>query len=435
MTTETRHVAQQGGGMPADAGRPARQGDTQRRAGDAPTPPDMAQPRGGPLAGLRIVEMVGIGPAPLAAMLLADMGAEVIRIDRPAPADVGIARPTSCDVAARSRPAVAVDLKQPRGVAFVRSLIDGADAMLEGFRPGVMERLGLGPDACLSRNPRLVYGRLTGWGQDGPLAQAAGHDLNYIALSGVLDAIGREGQPPTPPLNLLGDYAGGSFLMAFGMVCALLHAARGGQGQVVDAAMIDGVSLLAAPLMGLRAAGLWQDARGTNLLDGGAPHYDVYACADGRYLSVAPIEGKFRTPMLRALGFDPDAFPDLSVRGNWAEARRLLADRFAERPQAHWCRLLEGIDACVAPVLSLDDAPLHPHHRARGTFVTCDGVLQPAPAPRFSRTPADAPTPPRAPGDGAGVDWTRWGIADDALAALRRDGVVGRRHDEKRIDA
>ncbi|MEO4000826.1 CaiB/BaiF CoA-transferase family protein [Mesorhizobium sp. CAU 1732] len=387
----------------------------------------MADAKSGPLAGLRVVEMVGIGPAPLAAMLLSDMGADVIRIDRPASSGLGVQRPDRFNFSARGRRSVALDLKRPEGVECALDLIGRADALVEGFRPGVMERLGLGPEPCLARNPRLVFGRLTGWGQQGPLAQAAGHDLNYIALTGALDAIGRRGQPPTPPLNLLGDFAGGSFLMAFGIVCGIVNALRGGQGQVVDAAIVDGVSLLAAPLMGLQAAGLWPGGRGENILDSGAPHYDVYCCADGKYVSAAPIEGKFQALLLTRMGFDPATFPDMNERDNWEEARRLLAQRFAQKTREEWCALLEGTDACFAPVLSLAEAPAHPHNAERDTFSTIDGLVQPAPAPRFSRTPAATPTPPEAPGESGEAVLRDWGIADDRIAELAKTGVLGRR--------
>jgi len=386
----------------------------------------MADPRKGPLAGLKVVEMVGIGPAPLAAMMLCDMGADVIRIDRPTPANIGIERPDRFNIAARGRRSVAIDLKRPEGVALTLDLIGQADALIEGFRPGVMERLGLGPDACLARNPKLVYGRLTGWGQEGPLALSAGHDLNYIALTGVLDAIGRVGQPPTPPVNLLGDYAGGSFLMAFGLVSALLNVARGGKGQVVDAAIVDGAALLSAPLMGLVAAGLHRPERGVNLLDSGAPHYEVYRCADGGYISVAPVEGKFQHILLEKIGLVPAEFPDLSDRAGWDEARRRLAERFAEKTRAEWCRILEGSDACFAPVLTLAEAPAHPHAGARGTYVEIGGVTQPAPAPRFSATAPEMPTPPEAPGASTESTLADWGIDPARITELAQAGVFGR---------
>lgn len=387
----------------------------------------MAEARKGPLAGLRIVEMAGIGPTPFAAMLLADLGAEIIRIDRPEPSGLGVQRPDRFNLANRGRHSIALDLKQPEGTGLALDLMEKADALIEGFRPGVMERLGLGPDVCLQRNPRLVYGRLTGWGQDGPLAQAAGHDLNYIALSGVLDAIGRRGAPPTPPLNLLGDFAGGSFLLAFGLLSAIVHAIRTGEGQVVDAAIVDGVSLLATPLMGLQAADLWLRERGTNLLDSGAPHYEVYRCSDGAYVSIAPIEDKFRQQLLTLMGFDTANFPDLADRQNWDEAKRLFAARFAQKTRTEWCALLEGSDACFAPVLSMAEAPDHRHQQARNAFVDIDGVRQPAPAPRFSRTPADTPTAPESPGESGNVALEDWGIAATRVRELAHKGILGRR--------
>ena len=382
----------------------------------------------GPLRGIRIVEMVGIGPAPFAAMILADMGAEVIRIDRPTPSGNGIARAPRFDLVARGRRAVTLDLKHPEGVACALELIAAADGLVEGFRPGVMERLGLGPDACRARNPRLVYGRLTGWGQDGLLAHAAGHDLNYLALTGVLDMIGREGQPPVPPLNLVADYAGGSLMLVAGLLAALLDAQRSGQGQVVDAAMVDGVALLATAMTGLRAAGLHDGPRGTNILDGGAPYYDVYACADGKFLSVAPIERKFREIFLRGLGFDPADFPDMDDSAMWPEARRLIAARLAQRSRDEWCAVFDRQDACVAPVLSLAEAPDHPHNAARRTHVRIDGIMQPAPAPRFGRTQVPLPA---APEDDPGTDGATilrdWGIDPDRIGTLIENGALGAR--------
>jgi len=377
----------------------------------------------GPLAGLRIVEMVGIGPGPFAAMVLSDLGAEVLRIDRMGPSNIGIERPIDCDFAARGRSSVALDLKRPDAVALVLDLVARADGLIEGFRPGVMERLGLGPEPCLARNPRLAYGRLTGWGQDGPLAQRAGHDLTYLAVTGVLNAIGRKDGPPVPPINLLGDYAGGSLMMVIGLLAAI-HAARAtGAGQVVDAAIVDGVSLLAAPTLGLTAAGLYKGGRGENLLDGGAPHYDNYICADGRYLAIAPIESKFRRELLEGLGFDPDAFPDVAQNENWPEARRLLAERIATRPRDDWAGIFAATDACAAPVLDFAEAVAHPHAIARGSYVEIGGHLQPAPAPRFSRTAPSQPMPSQARGSGAGA-LEDWGIAPDRVAMLRDAGAM-----------
>jgi alpha-methylacyl-CoA racemase len=378
----------------------------------------------GPLAGLKVLEFAGVGPAPLCAMLLADMGAEVIIVDRVEPSGLGIPRPWKYDVLRRGRRSLAVDLKHPDGLDCARDLIAQADALVEGFRPGVMERIGLGPELCAERNPRLVYGRVTGWGQDGPLAQAAGHDLNYIALTGVLAAIGRSGGPPVIPLNLLGDYAGGGLTLAFGMVCALLEARRSGRGQVVDAAMTEGALALFAPFFGLAAAGLYRAERGSNLLDSGAPHYEVYACADGEWVSIAPIEAKFRDILLAKLGFDPDAFPDVADPANWPKARELLTARFAERSRAKWCELLEGSDGCFAPVLDIGEAAAHPQHAARKAFLEIGGVLQPAPAPRFSRTPQAMPPPPEGPGHSSREILQDWGFTTERIDALVRDRAI-----------
>ncbi len=382
----------------------------------------------GPLQGLRVVEFAGIGPGPMCAMLLADMGASVIRLDRPTPSDLGVPRPDRFDLLHRSRPSVAIDLKHPDGVAVALDLIGRADALVEGFRPGTMERLGLGPEPCLARNPRLVYGRMTGWGQEGPLAGAAGHDLNYISLVGALAAIGRAGAPPTPPLNLVADYGGGALYLAFGIVCGLLEAKHSGRGQVVDAAMIDGAASLMTGFFGLHAAGLWTDRRGDNILDSGAPYYDVYACSDGRYISVAPIEAKFRAEFYRRAGIDPASLPDADDRKNWPKVKAIIAARLATKPAAEWCRLLEGTDACVAPVLSIAEAPSHPHHRARGTFVEVDGVVQPAPAPRFSRTSPGRPTAPEPHGHSTERALAEWGIEGARIAQLRAMGVIGARN-------
>jgi alpha-methylacyl-CoA racemase len=377
--------------------------------------------RTGPLAGIKVVEFVGIGPGPMCGMLLADLGAEVLRIDRTTPSGLGIERPERFDLLLRGKQTIAVDLKQPAGLALARAVVARADALIEGFRPGTMERIGLGPDDCLAANPRLVYGRVTGFGQDGPLATAAGHDLNYIALTGALHAIGRQGAAPTPPLNLLGDYAGGALLLAFGIVCALLNARQGGRGQVVDAAMIDGAAALMTPFFGLMAAGLHDGPRGTNLLDSGAPFYDVYRCADGEYVSIAPIEAKFRAVLverLAAAGVDTEALVGFDDRARWPALRARLSEIFAARTRAEWCTLLEGSDACFAPVLAPREAPAHPHHAARASFVRIDGIDQPAPAPRFSATPAALPVGPRPGEDGREVALA-WGVARaDVEAAL-----------------
>lgn len=383
----------------------------------------VASPRG-PLAGIRIVEFAGIGPTPMAGMLLADLGAEIVIIDRLEPSGLGIARAPRFDVTRRGRRSLALDLKRPDGVALALDLVTRADALIEGFRPGTMERLGLGPETCLAGNPKLVYGRVTGWGQDGPLAKAAGHDLNYIALAGALSAIGRQGEAPTIPLNLIGDYGGGAMLLAFGLVCALLEARGSGRGQIVDAAMVEGTATLMASLYGLAAAGLHQPERGTNLLDSGAPHYETYRCADGEWITIAPIEPKFRQVLLQRIGFAPEDFPDMADTAAWPAARKLLAERFAERSREEWRARLEGSDACFAPVLSLAEAPLHPHAQARGMFVTLAGVVQPAPAPRFSRTPAAIPTPAEEPGASGRAALADWGVSPDEISRLEGAGVI-----------
>lgn len=350
----------------------------------------------GPLKGIKIVELAGIGPGPMAAMLLADLGATVLRIDRTEPADLGVRRPPKFDLLMRNRECIALDLKRPEAVEQVLQFVETADGLIEGFRPGVTERLGLGPDACLARNPRLVYGRITGWGQTGPLAHAAGHDLNYIALTGVLDAIGRAGQPPTIPLALAGDFSGGALYLVMGMLAALLEARGSGQGQVVDAAIVDGTSSMATVFHGLRGAGMWNAERGSNILDSGAPFYEVYECQDGGWISVGPIEARFYRQLLERLDLDPQALGAQGDKSSWPRAKVLIAQRFKTRTRDQWCALLEGTDVCFAPVLSFAEAPEHPHLKARGTFVEIDGVVQPAPAPRFSRTVPDTPRGPQA---------------------------------------
>ncbi len=371
----------------------------------------------GPLAGFRIVEFAGIGPGPMAAMLFADLGARVIRVDRVASSDLGIAIPTRFGLLARSRPSVAVDLKHPDGIALAADLAANADGLIEGFRPGTMERLGLGPDVLLARNPRLVYGRMTGWGQTGPLAQTAGHDLNYLALAGGLHAIGRAGAKPTPPLNLVADFGGGALYLAFGMACAMLEAQRSGKGQVVDAAMTEGAASLMTMFYGLYAAGRHSLERGTNLLDSGSAIYEVYECADGRFVSVAAIELKFRKVLFERLGlpYTTDEGPEL---------RDKLEKLFKTRTRDEWCALLEGTDACFAPVLSMAEAPHHPHNVARSSFVDIDGVTQPAAAPRFSRTPAARPTPPEEVGADTRSVLRGWNIPQDKIDALLASGVL-----------
>jgi crotonobetainyl-CoA:carnitine CoA-transferase CaiB-like acyl-CoA transferase len=377
----------------------------------------------GPLAGIKVVELAGIGPGPMCAMLLADLGATVLRIDRPGPQDLGVARPLRYDLLLRGRRSLAVDLKRPEGKALALRLVERADALIEGFRPGVTERLGLGPEDCLARNPRLVYGRVTGWGQEGPLAHAAGHDINYISLVGALHAFGRRGQAPVPPLNLLGDFAAGALYLALGIVSAILEVQRSGKGQVVDAAMIDGTASLLTAFHGLVAAGLATHERGTNTLDTGAHFYNAYECADGRWISVAAIEGKFYAELLRCLDIDPATMPPQMDQEHWPAAQERLAALFKTRTREEWCALLEGTDACFAPVLTTDEATRHPHNQARGTYVQVDGIIQPAPAPRFSRTILDLPIPPK-PNDPdqaetALADWLEPG----EIAALRKVGV------------
>ena len=348
----------------------------------------------GPLQGVRIVEFAGIGPAPLCAMLLADLGATVIRVDRKTPSDIGLSRPLKYDLVLRNRKTIRVDLKDARGMALVHKLVDKADAVIEGFRPGVMERLGLGPDACLSRNPKLVYGRVTGWGQDGPLAHSAGHDINYIAITGVLNAIGRKDAAPTVPLNILGDYAGGSLYLALGVLSGILEARSSGKGQVVDTAIVDGVTSLMTILLGLWQANMVSTERGSNLLDSGAPFYDVYACADGKYVSVGPIEGKFYRQLLEKLELDTPELQSPNDRNSWPRIRQAFSERFKSQPRDYWVEKLEGSDTCFAPVLDFQEALDHPQLKARETFIEVAGVVQPAPAPRFSRTRPATPTPP-----------------------------------------
>jgi alpha-methylacyl-CoA racemase len=380
----------------------------------------------GPLAGLRIVEMAGIGPAPFAATLLADMGAELIRVDRRTATDLGLpGREAKFNVLHRGRRSLALDVKSEPGREVVKRLVAKADGLIEGFRPGVMERLGLGPDLLLALNPRLVFGRMTGFGQEGPMAQNAGHDINYISLAGVLHAIGRKGEAPVPPLNLVGDFGGGGMFLAFGVVCALLEAQRSGQGQVVDAAMVDGAAYLLAPIYGLFAQGAWRDERGVNVLDSGAPWYNVYRTKDGKWLSVGAIEQRFYAEFVEKLGLDPASLPSQHDRRGWP----LLAERFKEaiasRSRDEWERVFAGSDACVAPVLSLSEVESHPHNAARTTFLRRDDVLQPAPAPRFSRSKPELGTPPRPLGADSDAVLRDWGFAAEEIAELRKKGVVG----------
>ncbi len=379
----------------------------------------------GPLEGIRIVEVAGIGPGPFAAMMLADAGADVVRVDR-APAVTGSLRPgvARLDFMNRGRRSVAVDLKHPEGVGTVLRLVEAADGLLEGFRPGVAERLGIGPESCLARNPRLVYGRMTGWGQEGPLANTAGHDIDYIAVSGALHAVGRAGEAPVPPLNLVGDFGGGGLLLAYGMACALLEAARSGKGQVVDAAMVDGAAALTTFIYGLRAMGLWVDERGSNLLDTGAHFYEVYETADAKHIAVGAIEPQFYSELVRLSGVDPGKLPAQMDRSRWEEGKKALAEVFLAKTRDEWCTIFDGSDACVAPVLSFAEANQHPHNVARSTFVEVDGQIQPGPAPRFSRTPGAVRRPPPEPGEHTDEVLADWGISGDEITAMRASGAI-----------
>lgn len=379
----------------------------------------------GPLAGVRVLEIAGIGPGPMCGMLLADMGAQVLLVERPEPMQIGISRPRKFELPHRGKQSISVDLKHPDGVALVADLIDAADVMIEGFRPGTMERLGLGPDKCMARQPRLVYARMTGYGQTGPMVQSAGHDLNYLALSGALHAVGRANQKPTAPLNLLADYSGGAMNLAFGIACALIERDRSGSGQVIDASMVEGTALLMTSMFGMYAAGIHTAPRGHNLLDGGAPHYDTYACADGAYVAFAAIEPKFRAVFAERAGISHEALAGLDDPATWAEGRKMLTDLFRSRTQREWCELLGESDACVTPVLGHEQVAEHRHNAARNSFVVNDGVLQPAVAPRLSRTPGSIAAPPPMRGEGGDVTANAWGIPTARLTALRDARALG----------
>ena len=379
---------------------------------------------------MRVVELAGIGPGPFAGMLLADMGADVVRVDRAAAARArgGALGPAGADgpvwdVLARGRRSVAVDLKDPRGVDVVLRLADRADVLIEGFRPGVTERLGLGPDACLERNPRLVYGRMTGWGQEGPQAQAAGHDITYLALAGALHPVGPADRPPPPPVNYVADFGGGGAFLAFGVACALVERAASGRGQVVDAAMVDGAAAISGMVHGMLAGGLWADRREANLLDGAAPFYRCYRTADDRFVAVGALEPQFHAELLRVLDLDPGRWPQHD-RERWPQQTEALAAIFATRSRDEWAAVFDGVDACVAPVLSLTEAPEHPHLRARGTFVEHEGLRQPAPAPRFSRSRPALSRPPVLPGQHTDEVLAEAGTGEKEVAALREAGVV-----------
>jgi alpha-methylacyl-CoA racemase len=373
----------------------------------------------GPLAGVRILEIAGIGPGPFAAMVLADMGAEVLRIDRAQNVGSKAGGEPPGDLLNRGRRSLGLDLKNPDGVAALLKLVAQADALLEGFRPGVMERLGLGPEICLERNPRLVYGRMTGWGQTGPLAHAAGHDINYIALAGTLDGIGRAGEKPLPPLNLVGDFGGGGMLLAFGIVTALFERSSSGRGQVVDAAMVDGAALLMTMMHGFRHTGFWKDERGTNLLDTGSHFYDTYETADGKYISIGSIEPQFYQELLRLTGLEGEELPRQMERSAWGPLAERLTEIFKSKTRDEWCEIMEGTDVCFAPVLNMGEAYQHTHNLARGTFVEVAGKLQPGPAPRFSRTPAEISRPPSHAGQHTDEVLAEWGFSAEDIADLR----------------
>ena len=381
----------------------------------------------GPLSGIKIVEIAGIGPGPYGAMLLADLGADVIRIDRSTGVNAfgqsASAEPPA-DLLARGRRSVAVDLKNPDGVATVLDLIAEADVLVEGFRPGVMERLGLGPDVCLERNPKLVYGRMTGWGQEGPYASAAGHDINYIALAGALEPLGRAGEQPTPPLNLVGDFGGGGMMLAFGVCAALVEVARSGEGQVIDAAMVDGAASLMTMTWSFKHMGIWADERGTNMLDTGAHFYDTYETADGKWVSIGSIEPQFYAELLRLTGIDPESLPKQMDKSQWPALKVRFAEVFKTKTRDEWSEIMEHTDVCFAPVLSMDEAPQHPHIAERGTFTEVAGLVQPAPAPRFSRTPGSIERPPPHAGQHTDEVLAAWGVSADRIAELRESKAI-----------
>lgn len=372
----------------------------------------------GPLSGLKIVEFAGIGPGPFCGMLLSDLGADVVRIDRK-----GAGRGSPADITARGRRSVALDLKNPDAIETCLKLMAEADGIIEGFRPGVMERLGLGPDVALKRNPKLVYGRMTGWGQFGPYAKAAGHDMNYIAITGALHAIGTD-EKPIPPLNLVGDFGGGALYLAFGLLAGVIHARSTGEGQVIDCAMSDGAASLMAMFYGFKAMGAWQETRRSNLLDGGAHFYDTYQCADGKWISIGSIEPQFYALLLEKTGITDPAFQNQMDRSAWPELTQKLAEVLKTKTQAEWCEIMDATDICFAPILDLDEAPKHAHNVARETFVTVEGVIQPAPAPRFSATPGKIQAPPPKIGAHNEAALTDWGFSSDAIKALQDSGAL-----------
>ena len=378
----------------------------------------------GPLAGVKVIEIAGIGPGPFCAMMLADMGADVIRVDRSDRVAGGDPSTPPGDVLNRGRRSIGVDLKNPDGVETVLALVEGADALLEGFRPGVAERLGIGPEDCLARNPKLVYGRMTGWGQEGPYALAAGHDINYIALAGALDPIGRRGEAPVPPLNLVGDFGGGGMLLAFGLVCGIVEARVSGKGQVVDAAMVDGAAVLTTMFHAFRAMGIWEDERGTNLLDTGAHFYDVYETADAKYVSIGSIEPQFYAELLKHTGLEGEELPWQHDKAQWPALKERLAAIFKTKTRDEWCTIMETTDVCFAPVLSLGEAPQHPHNVQRNTFVELQGIVQPSPAPRFSRTEVGVQRPPAHAGQHTDEILADFGFGSGDIAKLRETGAV-----------
>jgi len=380
----------------------------------------------GPLTAYKIIEIAGIGPGPFAAMLLADMGAEVIRVERAGAVRGPLPEGAHFDVLLRGRKNVAIDLKQPDGVEALMRLVESADALIEGFRPGVMERLGVGPDECRARNPKLVFGRMTGWGQTGPYAQAAGHDINYIALAGALAHFGRVGEAPVPPLNMVGDFGGGGMFLAYGVVCALLEAQRSGQGQVVDTAMVDGAAVLMSMFWAFKSIGMHdENARGTNLLDTGAHFYDVYRCADGAYISLGSIEPQFYAELLRLTGLEGDEqFAQQMDKAQWPELKSRLTEVFAQKPRDEWCELMETTDVCFAPVLTMSEAAEHPHNVERQTFIEVAGTVQPAPAPRFSRTVAEVMSPPAYAGAHTREVFEQWGVDATTIDAWTAAGAI-----------
>lgn len=377
----------------------------------------------GPLSGVRVIEIASLAPAPFGCMILADLGADVLRVDRAERCGPQAPRPN--DPLSRGRRSIGLNLKDPAAVDLLLQLAENADVLVEGFRPGVAERLGFGPQVCAERNPGLVFARMTGWGQDGPLAPTAGHDIDYIAISGALSMVGRADESPVPPVNLLGDFGGGGMLLALGILAALVERAHSGRGQVVDAAMVDGSALLTSFAYGMRASGSWQDKRGSNLLDGGAPFYDTYATADGEYVAVGALEPQFYAALLHGLGLTGTDLPEQHDRDGWAVLRQRFAAAFASRTRAEWEKVFAGTDACVAPVLNLAEAPAHPHAAARGAFVEIGGVIQPAPAPRFERTAAADPAPPPRPGQDTDAVLAGLGLAPADVADLRARGVIG----------